>query len=81
MRLGVDARREESLECGSGLVDDAERRVAGAGEKRRLLDELLQQRVERELGAQRDPGVHEDAQAIDCGLLSHVLPGACCAGA
>jgi hypothetical protein len=80
MRLGVDAGGEKPLECGSGLIDDAERRVACARQKRRLLDELLQQSVERELGAESDPGVHEDAQAIECGLLRHLLPGRCVQG-
>ena len=74
MRLGVDAGRQEPFECCSGLIDDTQGRVAGAGQKRRLLDELLEQRVERELGAQCDPCVDENAQAIECGLVGHLLP-------
>ena len=73
--LRVDARRQEAFEPGPGLVDDAERRVPGAGELRRRLDELLQERVERELRAERDPRVDEDAQTVECGLLRHVPPG------
>ena len=40
-----------------GLVDHAERRVARAGQLGRRLDDPLQQRVERELRAERDPRV------------------------
>ena len=53
-----------------GLVDHAERRVAGAGELGRRLDDALQQRVERELGAERDARVDEHAEPVD-------LPGGC----
>ena len=42
-------------------VDHAERRVSGAGELGRRLDEPLQQRVERELGAEGD--AHPDQRA------------------
>ena len=80
VRLRVDAGCQEPFECCASLIDDAQGRVAGAGQKRRLLDELLEQRVERELGAQCDPRIHEDAQAIQCGLLGH-LSWASCAGA
>ena len=52
-----------------------ERCVARSRQLRRRLDELLQERVERELRAERDPGVDEDAQAVECGLLRHVPPG------
>ncbi len=52
--VGVDADVEEPLEAGPGLVDHAERRIAGAGEGGRYLGELLQEVVERELRAQRD---------------------------
>ena len=52
-------------------VDHAERRVARAGQLRRGLDELLQQRVERELRAERDARVDERAQAVAGGLGFH----------
>ena len=42
-----------------GLVDDAERRVARARELRGGLDELLQERVQRELRAESDAGIDE----------------------
>ena len=64
MRLGVDAGRQEALERLPGLVDHAERRVPGAGQLGRGLNDPLQERVERELGAQRDPRVNEDAEAV-----------------
>ena len=73
--LRVDARRQEAFETGPGLVDDAERRVAGAGELRGRLDELLEEGVEGELRAQRDPCVDEDAQSVERCLLRHQPPG------
>ena len=57
VRLGVDPRRQEPLERLAGLVDHAEGRVARAGDLRGRLDDALQQRIERELGAERDPRV------------------------
>ena len=77
MRLRVDAGRQEALEAVTGAVDDAQRRVAGTGELRSRLDELLEERVERELRAQRDASVDEDAETVECGLLGQVPPGAC----
>ena len=73
--LRVDARRQEAFETGAGLIDDAERRVPGAGELRRRLDELLEEGVEGELRAQRDPCVDEDAQSVERCLLRHQPPG------
>jgi hypothetical protein len=52
---------QEALEPGAGLVDDAKGGVAGAGQRGRRLHQLLQQIVERELRAQRDPGSDESA--------------------
>ena len=69
--LRVDAGREEALQPLPGTVDDAQRGVPCAGELSRSLDELLEERVEGELRAQRDPRVDEDAQTIECGLLRH----------
>ena len=59
MSLGVDTRRQEALESCPSLVDDAERRIARSRQLRSRLDELLQERVQRELGAERDSGVDE----------------------
>ena len=65
MRGGVDARRQEPFERLARPVDDAERRVARAGDLGRRLDDALQQRIERELRAERDPGVDENAQTVE----------------
>ena len=43
MGLGVDAVRDEALELSAGRVDDAERRVAGAGQLGGRLEEPLEQ--------------------------------------
>ena len=72
VRLGVDTRRQEALEGRPGLVDDAERRIARSRQLRSRLDELLQERVQRELGAERDSGIDEHTQAIWRRLLRHV---------
>ncbi len=72
MRLGVDPRRQEALEARPVLVDDAERRIARARQLRRRFDELLQERVQRELGAERDSGVDQRTEAIWRRLLGHV---------
>ena len=74
----VDAGGDESLEVRARGVDHAERRVARAGQLRRGLDELLQQRVERELRAERDARVDERAQAVAGGLDFHdaIISGA-----
>ena len=74
MRLGVDAVRQEALEARARLVDDAQGRVARARELRGGLDELLQERVQRELRAESDTGIDESAQAVGRSLLGHVLP-------
>ncbi len=59
LRVRIDAGGQEALELRAARVDDAERRVARAGQLRRELDDALQQRVERELGGQRDPGLEQ----------------------
>src|SRR6266496_3435584 len=56
-RLLVDACRDEALEPCTCGVDHAQRRVPCTGQLRRGLDELLQQRVERELRRERDAGL------------------------
>ena len=58
-------------------VDHAQSGVLRARELRSRLDELLEERVERELRAQRDAGVDEDAQTVEWGLLGQVPPGVC----
>jgi hypothetical protein len=65
VRLGVDPGGEEALQPLTGLVDHAERRVAGLRQLRGRLDDPLQERLQRELRAERDPRVHEDAEAVD----------------
>ena len=69
--VGVDAGVEEALEPGPGLVDHPERRIARAGQGGRGLRELLQEVVERELRAERDPRLDEPAQAIRLGCRAH----------
>ena len=59
MRLGVDARGDEALELRARRIDDAERRVAGPGQLGSRLDQPLEQRLERQLGAERDAGFDE----------------------
>ena len=62
VRLRVDARRQEALERVAGLVDDTQRRVAGAREIRGRLDDSLQHGIERELRAEGDPSLDQPAQ-------------------
>ena len=64
LRLVVDADGDELLEPGPEPVDHAERAVARAGQLDRRLDQALQQRLERELGAERDPDLDQTPQAI-----------------
>jgi hypothetical protein len=64
VRCGVDPGREEPLERLAGLVDHAQGRVARRGELRGRLDDPLEQRVERQLGAEGDARVDEHAQAV-----------------
>ena len=66
--------RQEALEARACLVDDAQGRVASARELRGGLDELLQERVQRELRAESDAGIDECAQTVRRSLLGHVLP-------
>src|SRR5439155_744874 len=47
----------------SRLVDHAERCVPRAGELRPGLDEVLEHRVERQLGREGDPGLDETTEA------------------
>ena len=65
MGLLVDAGGEEPLEALARAIDDAERRVARFGQLGGRLGEALEQRVERELGGERDPGVDQDAQPLE----------------
>ena len=70
-------RRQEALERLAGLVDHAERGVLGAGDLGGRLDDPLQQRVQRQLGAEGDAGVDEDAEAVELvGFRGHapILP-------
>ena len=53
---------EEALERLARAVDHAERGVARSGQLGRRLDDALEQGVERELGAERDPRLDERVQ-------------------
>ena len=64
VRLLVDARGEEPLEPSSGRVDHPERGISRLGQPGRGLDDPLEQRVERQLGVERDPGVDQPAQLV-----------------
>jgi hypothetical protein len=61
-RLRGEAGRQEPLESRAGRVDDAEGGVARAGDGGGGLDDVLEERVERELGAEGDAGLDEPAQ-------------------
>ena len=61
----------ETLELVAGLVDDAERRIAGAGQCGSRFGQLLQQGIEGLLRAERDAGVDEAAEALTFGRLGH----------
>ena len=63
MRVGIDPGRQEPLQRLARSVDHAESCVAGVGDLGGRLDDPLQQRIERKLGAERDAGVDENAQA------------------
>ena len=65
MRLGVDPCRQELLERLAGPVDHSKSRVAGARDLGRGLDDALKQGGERELRAEGDARVDEDAEAIE----------------
>ena len=72
MCLRIDASREEAFQPLARTIDDPERGVLCARELSRGLHELLEERVQRELRAQRDARVDEDAEPVECGLLRHV---------
>lgn len=57
--LGVDAVGDEALELPAARVDDPERGIAGPGQLGGRLDEALEHRLERQLGAERDSGLDE----------------------
>ena len=60
--VGVDAVREELLQLRAARVDHAERRVARARQLGRRLHEPVQQGLERQLGADGEPGLEQRAQ-------------------
>ena len=64
-RLVVDSVGDETLETGPGRIDHAEGRIARAGHQCRSLDDPLQDAVERQLGADRDPGLQQYAKPVD----------------
>ena len=75
--LLVDAEREEALELLAALVEDADGRVARAGQLARDLEHPLQQRLEVELGHQAAPDLDQARQPVcserfdghaECGL-------------
>ena len=53
--VGVDAARDEALELARSLVEDADRRVAGAGQLARHLQELIEHRLDLDLRNQAAP--------------------------
>jgi hypothetical protein len=53
------------LQTLSGRIDHTKRCVAGTRQVGRRPDDLLQERVERELGAQGDARVDENTQTIE----------------
>ena len=63
-RLLIEAGRNEALERRSASVNYTECRVARPRQRRRRLDDPLQDRVERELGADRDPRLEQGAQPV-----------------
>ena len=63
-RLGVDPGREEPLEALPGAVDHPEGRVTGARQRRRRLDDSLEQGIERELRGERDARLDEHPEAL-----------------
>ena len=62
--LLVDPRGEEPLQSLSRRVDHAERRVARLGQLRGDLGQALEERIERQLGRQRDPGLDEPPEPV-----------------
>ena len=62
--LGVDPGREEPLEALPGAVDHPEGRVTGARQRRRRLDDSLEQGIERELRGERDARLDEHTKAL-----------------
>ena len=80
-RLLVDADGDELLEPRARRIDHAERSVAGPGEPCGRPDQLLEQGLERQLGAERDTGLDKDAEPVgrgDRGLnrMRHTTPKA-----
>ncbi|GAA3337127.1 hypothetical protein GCM10020358_12240 [Amorphoplanes nipponensis] len=66
VRGGVDAVRDEVGELHVG-PDDAERAVAGAGQRARGLDDALQRAAQVEVGADADDRVQQGAQPLPAG--------------
>ncbi len=66
--LRLDADREEALELLPGRPEHPEGRVARAGQRRGGLDELLEDRLERQLGRERDSRLDERLRAVLCNL-------------
>ena len=64
LRLAIDPRGQEALEPLAAVVEDAERRVAGAGDLARHLEHALEQRVEVELGDHAAPDLDEASEAV-----------------
>jgi hypothetical protein len=63
-RLLIDPHIDEALELVAILVEDAQRRVAGAGELARHLDYFAQNRLEIELGDKPPADVDQPPQAM-----------------
>ena len=65
--LRLDPDGDELLEPRARTVDHTECAVPGPGQRHGRVDQLAEQRLERELRAQRDPGLDERADALGSG--------------
>ena len=61
--LVVDADRDELREAGAGVVEHAQRAVAGVDERHRALDDPLEHRGDVEVGTDRQDGVEQLTKA------------------
>jgi hypothetical protein len=61
--LVVDADRDELREAGAGVIEHAQRAVAGVDERHRALDDPLEHGDDVEVGTDREDGVEELTKA------------------
>jgi hypothetical protein len=71
VRLGVDAARDEALQLAAVVIEDSERRIAGAGDLAGRLEDLVEHGLGIELREQPATDVDQATQPLLVEMVVH----------